>query len=968
MRFSLVLLLLLWSFSSWSQKGVISGTVTEKDNGDAPSYGAIVRVDSTTLGCPADFDGKFKMSVPPGTYSVSCKYTGYAPVVVKNVVVTSGKTTNVDFPLEKAAQLVGTDSNAFVTIIGIRPTQSQATVLKDIQEGNKAADGQGQAEIKKTTASDAGQVARRIPGVTLVDNRFIIIRGLSERYNAVLLNNVLAPSVETDVKAFSFNLIPAPMIDRFMIYKSASPDLPGEFAGGAVQITTTEIPQQTSLNVNYQIGYRSGTTFDAFRNNQVGTKDALGLGLKSRALPNIPTDLRDQSLTPQQIQEAGLNFDNTWNWQEENASPDQRFNITLSNRVSKPKYQFGNITSINYSNTNLFFTQNRLDFNVYDPNTGIDDTIINYNDAVYTNSVRVAFVQNNAIRFGKTGQHKIAFKNLFNQLGDNETTFRTGDNFEDGDYREEYSFHYVQRSIYTSQLTGEHALNDKRTRVDYSLAYSMGRRDDPDWRRARYSRSFGAPDTDPMYVYVPNAAQPFFLGRIFVSMDESTVAGTANVEQDITIGADSATKKTGYSFTLKGGIYIEHKERSFGVRNLGYRAASFQTFGNYTLLSTPVDQIFDPANINTTDGLAIDEDTKKSDAYVCSNDLTAGYLMGVFPFGSFKGKLDGEKHERVRVSAGARAEHNIQRLNSNTFGGDTVIVNNDVLRILPSVNIAWNFTERMLARVAYGKTLNRPEFREIAPLYFFDFISNSINVGNDSLKTASIDNLDVRWEFYPRPGENITFGAFYKKFENPIEMYFVPGVGAGGTRSFTWGNAPLAESYGIEIEIRKKLDSINVPVIRNLSVVANAAYIHSEIILSNTGSATQQTKRPMMGQSPWIANAGLFYQNDSTGWQVNVMYNVIGPRVVIVGVLDVPEVYEMPRHQLDLAVVKTMGKNKNVDVRLNVTDLLNQETLMLQDKDGNGLDPLTDNRMNSFKRGTYVTFGVTVRLLEPKQK
>jgi outer membrane receptor protein involved in Fe transport len=275
----------------------------------------------------------------------------------------------------------------------------------------------------------------------------------------------------------------------------------------------------------------------------------------------------------------------------------------------------------------------------------------------------------------------------------------------------------------------------------------------------------------------------------------------------------------------------------------------------------------------------------------------------------------------------------------------------------------------MLVRAAYGKTLNRPEFREISPNYFYDFLFNSINVGNSDLRTASVDNFDLRWEFYPRPGENITVGGFYKKFVDPIEMYFIPGVGSGGTRSFTWGNAAQATNTGVEIEFRKKLDSLNIPVVRDLAIVANAAWIKSVIDLdsANVGNASQQ--RPMMGQSPWIVNGGLYYQNDSIGLQINAMYNVVGPRVVIVGIPGVPEVWEMPRHQIDLSVTKTLGKNRNIDIRLNVTDLLNQPVQLLQDANGDGeLNKETDQQMQTFKRGTYVTLGFTLRLLEPKTK
>ncbi len=970
MRFSFVLFLSLLSFCSWSQqKGTISGTVTEKDNGNAPAFGAIVRVDSTAYGCPADFDGKFKLNVPPGTYSVSCKYTGYAPMVITEVVVVAGKTTVLDFPLDRNKFLMG-DSTGFFVVYGDRPTGSVFTVLEDIQKGDNAVDGQGQGEIKQTVATDAGQVGRRIPGVTLVDNRFIVIRGLSERYNSVVLNNVLAPSVESDVKAFSFNMVPAAMIDRFMVYKSPSPDLPGEFAGGVVRITTTDIPAQNSLSIGYASGYRSGTTFEPFCLNTGGSSDLLGFGAKDRSLPSgFPTNVRNLIGNPSAIQDAGRSLRNDWGYATKNAPLDQRFNATYSLRVSKPKFQFGNITSVNYSNTYTHYLSRRMDYNSYDSAAMHSDTVFNYFDEVYTSSVRLALVQNNAIRFGKTGQHRINIKNLMNQMGDNETTLRTGSNIEEGNYREEYSFRYSQRFVYTGQLMGEHEFNDKRTRLEWTVAYSAARRDDPDWRRARYTKPLSASPSDPFTVYIPFSAQPFYMGRLFIEMQENIYAGALHAEQDITLGADSVAKKKGYTFTVKGGGYYEEKKRNYSIRNLGYKAASSATYGNTELALLPVDQLFAEENINTTDGLAIDEDTKRADQYVASTTIQAGYIMGLFPFGSFKGKTDLETHERIRLSAGIRYEGSVQTLNGNRQNNDTVIVDNEVIRILPSINLAYNISDRLLIRGAYGKTLNRPEFREISPTYFYDFLFNSINVGNNELRTASVDNFDLRCEFYPRPGENITIGTFYKKFIDPIEMYFIPGVGSGGTRSFTWGNAAQAVNYGIELEIRKKLDSLNVPVIKNLGIVANGAWIRSVIDLdsANVGNSNQQ--RPMMGQSPWIINAGLFYQNDSCGLQVNVMYNVIGPRVVIVGVPGIPEVWEMPRHQIDIAIIKTFGKNKNIDVRLNITDLLNNEFVLLQDANGDGiLNMENDQRLQSYKRGTYFMLGFNIRLLEPKQK
>jgi TonB-dependent receptor len=972
MKKFLLFAFLLPVISAFSQSGTITGRVTEKPAGapEGPVIGAIVYIDSTKngkVGTQTDFDGKYSFKVPAGEYAVTCRFFGYSPITIKGVKVEAGKSTSLDFVFDASKNL---DSGKVFVFTDYRPTSGQVAVLDTLHNGNNAAVGKGQAEIQKSNATDAGQVARTLPGVTLVDNRFVIVRGLSERYNAVLLNNVLAPSVEADVKAFSFDLVPSTMIDNFIIYQSPSPDLPGEFAGGAIRINTTDIPDRSGLQIGLTGGYRAGTTFSPFSLNKGTSSDFLAMGYQSRALPaDFPSHMNNLIGNPAAIQAAGRSLPNSWGYTTWNAPLDTRANVTWNYRFSKPGtkdktgFQFGNITGISYSNTYTAYESYRLDYNMYNVSTGTSDTVFSYDDQIYKNSVRVAFVQNDAFRFGKNGSQRITFKNLFNQMGDNESIFRGGRNIEEANFRQEYSYHYTQRSIYTGQLGGQHSFNNKRTQFDWTAAYSLSRREDPDWRRARYTKDFAALPDEQYSLYIASAPQPFFLGRIFASMHENTKAAAANFTQVITIGKDSVAKNDGFTFTLKAGIYADEKEREYTVRNIGYKAASIQTYSNYDLIHTPIDQVFDTANVNSTNGVALGESTRAADQYKASNSLQAGYLMAVLPFGNFKGTTDGKEHERIRLSGGVRVEHNVQRLHSNTTQGDTVNVNNDLLHLLPSLNAAYNFSDRMLVRASYGKTINRPEFREIAPLYFYDFLFNAIYVGNDSLKTPTVDNYDLRWEYYPRPGENITVGVFYKHFINPIEVYFIPGVGSGGTRSFTWGNAPQANNYGAEFEIRKKFDSLDIPVIRNIGVVANASWIYSLIDLDKDSIGTKSNQRPMMGQSPWIVNAGIYYQNDSIGLQVNVNYNVIGPRVVIVGIPGVPAVYEMPRHQVDLAIIKTFGKEKNFAVRLNITDLLNQETLLLQDANDDGkLNRANDQRMQYFKRGTYFTLGASVRL------
>jgi TonB-dependent receptor len=949
-----------------AQTGSISGTVTEIPLSGAKGLviGAIITVDSTKKGAATDFDGKYKVAIAPGVYSVTCRYFGYEPVTITGVKVVAGQNTSLDFVLDATLE------RPMFTKYADRPTGTIAPVLDSVKNGNNGEVVKTKDEIEKTNATDAGGIARTLPGVTLVDNRFVIIRGLSERYNTVLLNNVIAPSAETDIRTFSFDLVPAGMIESFVIFQTPSADLPGEFSGGVVKINTIDIPSKSSLSVNYSYGYRTQTTYRDMYLNRSNSRDLYAAGASSRALPDgFPADVSSIS-DPAALTTWGRAMSNNWGVDTFMAPADTRFNATWNYRLSKTDslrptrgIQFGNVTGINYSNTFLNYNSYRLDYNAFNPTTNSSDTIFDFDDRIARQSVRVALIQNNAIKFGHNGSQRITLKHIYNQMGDNETILRTGENKEEGNYHKQYSYRYTQRRIYTGQLGGSHQFNNKNTVFDWTLAYSMSRRTDPDWRRARYNKDFAAPASDPYFVYISSQVQPSYLGRIFMTVNEDTWAATANYTQAIVLGKDSATKKPGYTFTFKSGFYFEKKEREFTVRNIGYKAASIETYSNASLLVMPVWEIFAPENINDSNGLKLGEATNASDRYVAVNEMKAGYVMFTFPLGHFKG-ADSTDNERIRISPGVRFEQNLQRLtSSHTNMEDTAINQIDTLNILPSINVAWNLNDRMLIRASYGKTLNRPEFREIAPFYFYDFIFNSINSGNDSLKNAEVDNFDLRYEFYPAPGENFTVALFYKKFKNPIEMYFVPGVGSGGTRSFTWGNAPLAIGYGAEVEVRKKFDSVDVFIIRHLGVVANAAWIKSEIRFSENNSAG--SKRPMMGQSPWIINAGIYYEADTGRFKINVNYNVIGPRVVIVGVPGIPEVYEMPRHQVDLSIIRTVGKHHNFDVRLNITDLFNQETLLLQDANGDGkLNRETDQRMQYYKRGTYLQLGLTWRIYQ----
>ncbi|HRH37880.1 MAG TPA: TonB-dependent receptor, partial [Flavobacteriales bacterium] len=459
------------------------------------------------------------------------------------------------------------------------------------------------------------------------------------------------------------------------------------------------------------------------------------------------------------------------------------------------------------------------------------------------------------------------------------------------------------------------------------------------YRRVRTVRNIDSSDSNAAFqVVIPPGASTLDAGRFFSNTDEHVITGKVDYEH--TIARENSTIK------LRTGVYTEMKDRTFAARWMSFaRSNDFQF--DQSLVYQGLGSIFSGNNINTTNGFHLEEGTNPSDRYTASNRLFAGYVGGTITL-----------RKLTTINAGVRAENNTQQLNSQTSGGRRVAVNNPVLSILPSLNISRSITERAQVRVAYSNTVNRPEFRELAPFAFYDFSFNNVLRGNDSLKVARIQNIDARYEFYPSASEVISFGLFYKQFTNPIEMFFISAAG-GGTRNFTYGNALRARSAGAEVEVRRSLNTVFTKgCLSHVGVTFNAAYIVTQVDLGDRAKGQDQ-RRPLMGQSPYIVNAGLYYQHPERKLQYSVLYNVIGARLFAVGSAGNPNIYEMPRNVIDLAVTKGIGKR--MDLKLAAQDILNQRTRLMQDSNADGTITKSDQEMMSYRRGTYFTIGVSYR-------
>ena len=929
--FLTVILSLLILPSSFGQNGKLVGRVTDSANGEGLMM-AIIRIDSTTLKCTADEKGNFVINdIPPGMYTVRVNFDGYKPKEIHGVQVAPGETKVLNFILgDMSVNMLGD-----FEVWAVEQTNNDNHLTKEMKQSDGVVVGYTGVTSTKNGDPSVADGLKRMPGVTVIENRFIMVRGLNDRYNSVWLNDGGAPSSETDKRSFSFDIIPSGAVDRVLIFKTPSPDLPSDFAGGMVKVYTRSIPEDKKLTINFQDFYRDGTSLKPFYSTTSAPTQWMGYSNGFYSIPYGTPEYIGKNDPGNDV--VSRSFANTWGIHSYNALPDQRFSATWELPVKCERVMLGNTLGLNYSNTNATFTIHRQD---WDSLAQTSD----YTDIQSTNTVRGSLLENFSIL---SRHHQVDFKNIFNQNASSYVTMRES-NYENGPNERLYVEGYEEKTTYSGQLSGKHTFFDERTEYKWTAGYAHTSKDVPDLKRIKYTKLRTAPDS--MYsAAIANTVDPVNGGgRFFSSLDEKVYSFSHGIKQKI--------KVRNYEFEVLAGNYFEYKSRMFAARVLGYTIApSFQAFN---LKRLPLDQIFDPANVGIPGGFRIDEITSSSDKYNAQNKLLASYIMFKLPLG-----------KKIKVSGGVRYESNVQSLQSY-LNQDSIHPQVTTRFLLPSVNVVYSFKkDTSFLHLSYGKTLNRPEFREWSPFYFYDFNFSSGTYGSlfptvlapqgETLKVAEIYNYDLRYEWYPSRGNFIQAGVFYKQFIHPIQQVIL-NSGGSDSRAFTFTNAESAYSRGVEVDLRKNfacLDGASIrPFFADLNFVANVAIIQSQQKITKV--INQTTNNPLQGQSPYIVNAGLYYQNDSIGTQVTILYNVFGPRVYLIGTLDYANIGELSRHTLDVLVTQKISEY--FALTFGVQDILNQPVRLVQDTNRNNKFEKSGDDMEimSYKRGRYYSFGI----------
>lgn len=906
--------------SSFAQKGRIDGKITDSKTGN-PLAGVSILVKETKKGTSSNLDGSFVLSVETGKkYTLIISSTNYESKEITEIETGADGIAHLDVALDVKAK-----TGDEVVVRSTSAKKETVNAMISFQRTTNTVASVISAEaIRRSPDKNTGEVLKRTPGASIQEGKFIVIRGLADRYNQAMINGILLTSTEPDRKTFSFDLIPSAMIDNLIINKAFVPEYPGEWAGGLIQVNTKDIPAKNFMTIQLGTGFNTQTIGNRFyKDGQGGKTDWLGMDDGTRNLPTAYTRKAEfDILTPAEKTAIGKQMRNTWSPKEISAplNLSLQANGGFSTNIFGKK--LGGIFGINYSKSaRRLQLLNRS--NAIDNITNVVSVISEYNDTKYQQDVSAGALGSVSLQLNP--RNKISAKAIVNVNSPNSTTQRNGEDFSRTEQLRGNEFTFKQNTFFTVQLLGEHSIS-KPLKFKWYGAFNILDGYVPDQRRLLYSKTSNT--NDPYRLLISNSLSQQTGSRIYQSLSDYIY----------TAGGD-----LGYTFkwlnqnqTIKGGYMLQIKDRLYDAQLF----ANYLPLDNPSLRLLPAGQVFDAANFgNGTDNkFAFDAIKGNNFRYMANTILNAGFLQ-----------FDNQFGNKLRVVWGLRVE-NYDQLVGSVKKWDPRHTYSKLTDFLPGLNATYKLNQKTNLRLSASQTVIRPELRELSSLNLYDFELNASVQGNPLLKRTKVSNFDFRYEIYPRAGEVINAGIFYKHFSNPIEQIF-NGLG-GGASTLNYANAEKANSYGVEVEARKKLDFI--PGMKNFTFQANAAYIYSKV-----KDERLAVDRSLQGQSPYILNLGLLYDLEKYGFNATLLFNQIGQRIYLVGdiVGGAPDIYEAPRPVLDLQLAKKLLKKKG-EVRLNISDIINRTQYFYQNPGGKlSFQKSTDAYRFTRKYGT--TFSIT---------
>lgn len=882
----LLLLTPAWPQTTPPAQGTFTGTVYDAQTG-RPVAGALITVDGVVdLSNVTDAAGRFSIKVAPGEHTLRFTADQYLAMEVKDRVGAG--------EVKEASTVLSNQALAVQRIDVVDTADALSSTAEALLTERKLAavvsDSVSREEISQGTAGDAAGALEKVTGVSVVGDGFVYVRGLGERYSATQLNGANIPTTEPEKRVVPLDLFPTGMIDRVNIAKSYVPDLPAEFSGGLVQLTTMEFPARPMLSVSMKGGFNTATTFSPFLTYPGSSGDFWGFGKDARAIPSLIGDsqrLFAGNFTRQQLQDFGRAFSNNW---EPTLITSQRPAVDWSMSGGNTFGKVGITGALSFSNRPQYRTEVQRYIRLLDANTPFVFT--DYSDfREYSESARLGGVFN--VSYRPKPSTKLQFRNTFTH--DAEKTAREFSGFDGGveGLISSQRLRYIERSLFSTGVDGEHVLTGWRNSVlHWQFTYSASGRDEPDLREVIRNNL-----PDGRQVYAANGSSGL---RFFNTLDDRLYEPQIDLSVPFYKGSFVGMFKTGFRATLR--------RRDFQARRFRYIPRDTATLNLYL----PSNQLFAPENIRPN-GFEIIEFTRGTDQYDATMDVYAGYAMVDLSIGP-----------RWRVVAGLRIEdadifvRTIDSQVPNSVPQIAVLQNRDPV---PSVNLIYAINLNQNLRFSYSRTLARPDFRELSPFDFTNVLGGFTTFGNPNLRRTSINNYDVRWEMFPGGNQLIAASVFVKTFQDPIEQNIVP---ATDLRQ-TFFNATGARNVGFELEFRRDL-GVFAPALREFALSSNFTFVDSNINLDRQQVSFLTTlSRPLLGQSRYIYNGSIQWSRPRWHSDARFLANYVSRKITDLGSFGVPDIYQEPVTTLDFAYQYTVGERGQWVYRFEAENLSNTD-------------------------------------------
>lgn len=902
------------------RRGKITGKVVDNNGLSLP--GANIKVIETGFGTQSDIDGNYVLELEAGEYTIEISVISFQTQKITNVKVTEGEDTPLVVSLQEDAQSL----NEVIIVQNYK--QATASVEGMLLQQKKAAqfsDGISAEQIARTPDRDVASSLKRITGVTTVNDKYVVVRSMGERWNQAVMDGIALPSTDAYQQNFSFDIIPTAMVESIVVSKSATPDMYANFAGGYVEVKTKDIPKENFTNFSISTSYNSKSTFKDRLTRQEGDYDYWGFDDGTRNYPTNHTTIDP----PKTEAESGPFIEYSKQFTQDNFStyktygaPGTTLQFGLGRAYKlKDNNKWGFVGSFIFKNTQETLEIEHTERGSYQKNSLFvpeDDktayaTFTKYgfrnSGANYNFNSTLGGMFNAAIQLDN---HKITVRNTVMHIYNNQLTQITG--WADGAVSipeiingnslpvTSESNYPVYTTFIQNKVEGNHKFD--KLEVNWYGAYGNVTKDTKDATFVDIGRVKVGDDILEAYSVNNNRAR-FPFSRSYFTNDEVDYNWAVNLKYTFNFN-DSFTND------IKAGYFGTYKKAANQQES-----AKLITVGQSTEMATiyePLPEFLDGSNYYYG-GFGWQKYGIYGNRYVGDVKIHSPYLM-----------LDDKIGQYVRLVWGVRAESykytQIESQSETPDGFSNVQGDDKLWQFLPSASLIISPTNKMNVRLGYNKSVLRPQFAERLSIPYYDPLrAAKIYNYTDGLVSSVANNYDVKFEWYPSGGEILSFGVYHKDIDNPIES--VGFLNPSGVRDIYNVNSSKAKLWGVELEFYKSLSFLGEgDLLKHLFVYGNASVndtkVTSYVNLDGTGGL-YEANRPLYGQSPYTYNLGMDYIGERFGFSLR--HNAIGDQYILVGFDYSAEEIRMPYAQTDAQLSYKFFKEKDLQLKFSIKNM-----------------------------------------------